>query len=104
MHPRGVTGPVHAIDSERPAEGDAYVRDGDGWRRVAGGPASFDRVTPCDWVARRYPAPAVRGPGFGPGADDTELWGKTEAEAHEWLRTQRGWLGYVITRVPGSDR
>jgi hypothetical protein len=51
-----------------------------------------------------HPAPQVRGPGFGPGADDAELWGKTEAEAHEWLRTQRSWHGYVINRVPGSDR
>ena len=99
-----MTGSVRVIDSERPSDGDAYVRDGDQWRPVAGGAASFDRMTPCDWVARRYPRPEVRGPGFGPGADEAELWGKTEAEAHEWLRTQRGWLGYVINRVPGSDR
>ena len=99
-----MTGPARLIESESPSDGDAYVRDGGEWRRVAGGASSFDRVTACDWVARRYPPPEVRGPGFGPGADEAELWGKTEAEAHEWLRTQRGWLGYVINRVPGSDR
>ena len=99
-----MSGPPRPITSGRPAEGHAYVRDGDEWRPVGGAPASFDQVTPCDWVASRYPPPEVRGPGFGPGADDAELWGKTEGEAHEWLRTQRGWHGYVIVRVPGSDR
>lgn len=85
-------------------EGDTYLRDPRGWRPLDGARPGFDELTPCDWMARRHPPPAVRGPDFGPGGDDAQLWGKTEAEAHRWVRSQRDWGGYVMIRLARSDR
>ena len=85
---------LHIDDPRPPVAGELVVADRPGWPT-----GDFDDTVPHDWRARRHPAAGVPGPRFGPGGDEVELWGKTEAEAHRWLRTQTGWPGYALVRV-----
>ena len=90
--------PFHMIDPGPSVEGEVFAAGDPAWAAE-----DFDDATRCGWWARRHPAAGVPGPRFGPGGDDVELWGKTEAEAHRWLRTQTGWPGYTIVRIPRRD-
>jgi len=82
-----------------------YLRDGTSWGRASGDRVTaFDDARIEDWVASRFPRRAAPGPSFGPGGDDVCLWGKTEARAHTWIRTNTGWEGYEIRRTAAPSR
>jgi len=77
-----------------------YVSDGTGWRRTTGERVTaLDDIRIWDWAASRFPRSPTPGPAFGPGGDDVSLWGKTEAQAHAWVRAYTGWDAYEIRRT-----